>query len=122
MANEITMQITFSVTNGNFVDTFDSTLRNVDQAMAGRGGYAQDIGTTEEVIDLGDVSTNGYCILTNLDAANYVEWGPESAGAMVTMGKLKSGEYAIFRMAPGVVLRAKANTSNVLLDVRLYED
>ena len=122
MANEIILGFTAQIVNGAFRDSFQPGQLQVDQANIGRGGYTQSVGTSEEVVDFGDISTNGYMILRNLDDTNYVLYGPESAGAMVVLGKLKPGEVAILRVAPTVVMRAKADTAAVLLDVRLYED
>jgi hypothetical protein len=122
MANEIQLSITSRVTNGAFFDQFQFTGQGIDQAAIGRGGYVQTIGTSEEVIEVGDITTNGFMILKNLDEANYVTWGPESGGSMVVLGKIKFGEPAVLRVAPGVIIRAQADTADVQLDVRLYED
>lgn len=122
MANEITISLATQVVNGFFRDMFQPGTIQVDQAAIGKGGYVQTIGTTEEAVSFGDVTTNGYMILRNLDTDNYVTYGPESAGAMVVFGKLKAGEIAILRVAPTVVMRAKADTAPVQLDVRIFED
>jgi hypothetical protein len=122
VANEIQLNISMVVANGTFRDTFVPGPIAVTQSAIGRGGYVQSIGTSEEVIDFGDVVTNGYAILRNLDTTNYVDYGPESSGALVLMGRLKAGEVAILRVSPGVVMRAIAHTAAVKLDVRLYED
>lgn len=123
MANEIILTVAAQVVNGSFRDTFQPGQLQIDQAAIGRGGYTQLIGyAAEEVVDFGDVSTNGLLILRNLDDTNYVTYGPEDSGAMVVFGKLKPGEVAILRVAPTVVMRAQADTADVLLDVRLYED
>ena len=65
-------------------------------------------------------TANGYCCLRNLDSANYLTWGVESGGAMVTVGTLNPGEVAIFRLGAGVTLMALANAAAVLLDTRVY--
>lgn len=122
MASEIRINCAMQVANGAFKDQFSPNGLTVDQAAIGRGGYCQKIGTSEEVVSFGDITTAGYCILQNLDALHYITYGPELTGAMVVLGKLKPGEYAILRIAPTVVMRAKADTAEVLLDVRLYSD
>jgi len=123
MANEIVLQFGAQVVNGFFRHVFQPGQLQVDQAAIGRAGHAQEIGfAADEVIDFGDISTNGYLILRNLDEDNYVTWGPEDTGAMVTAGKLKPGEIAVLRVAPTVVMRAQADTAAVLLDVCLLED
>lgn len=122
MAGTIGLTITNTVKNGTFNDTFKFSGVDITQNNPGQGGYTQLIGTTEEVVNFGDITTEGYMTLQNIDPTNYVTYGPESAGAMVVMGKLKPGEPAVFRVAPGVVMRAKADTAAILLDVRLNED
>jgi hypothetical protein len=122
MANEIVLQIGAQIINEAFRFSFQPGLLQVDQAAIGRAGHAQLIGIAEEVVDFGDISTNGYLILHNLDDAHYVTYGPTLTGAMVVWGKLKPGEAALMRVAPTVVMRAQANTAPVLLDVYLFED
>lgn len=121
MANEIQGSFGLRVANGYFSDSYQNSF-SYTQYSLGRGGYVQTIGTSEEVVDVGDIDANGWCLLVNLDTTNYVEYGPESSGAMVAFGKLKPGEFAWFRLKPGVALRAQANTADVQLDVRVYAE
>lgn len=122
MAGTINYNLSIQIDNAPYYENIASASNSIVQDAIGRGGYVQEIGTSEEVVAFGDVSVNGWLYLHNLDAANYVTWGPESAGAMVAMGRIEAGEKAWFRVAPSVVLRAQADTGAVLLDVRLYED
>lgn len=122
MSDEISLLISMSVVNGNFRSEFKPPLVKIDQAASGRGGYTQIIGTSEEVVNLGDIVTEGWLFLLNTDGTNFVTYGPEDTGAMVLFGKIEPGEPAAMRIAPGVVLRAKADTSDVKLDVLLLED
>ncbi len=135
MGNEITYSVNFQCRNGNFIDDYNPGQISVDQNAVGRGGYVQSITAlaTEdaEVIDFGDVVTNGICILRNLDATYSVVYGPETApgtsGTLTAFGRLKPGEYFPVRIAPDVVMRAyidDAGTAEptVKLEVRLYED
>jgi hypothetical protein len=122
MSQEIQLSVLFNCVNGNFRDMVNPGPLTVDQAAIGRGGHVQVIGTSEEDFELGDVSTNGYAVFRNLDATNYVLFGPKSGGAMVTFCKLKPGEMAVMRIAPTVVIRGKADTAAIKLDIRVYED
>ena len=124
MANEISISLAFQLVNGYMRESFQPGTLQVTQAAVGRAGHAQSIGfAASEVVDFGDVATNGYLILRNLDEDNYVTYGPDDgADAMVTLGKLKPGEVALLRVAPTVVMRAQANTAAVLLDCKLFED
>jgi len=121
MADELKIRATVTLENGNYKDTFNPGLLEVDQAAAGRGGHVQSIGTSAETVEVGDVSTLGWCVLRNCDATNYVTIGPDDSGIKNFM-RLEAGEFAIFRLEPGITIKAIANTAAVLLDVRVYED
>lgn len=121
MSGEIKINLKVSLENGFIKDSFNPGQVSIDQATAGRGGYVQEIGTAEEVLNFGDVATEGLFILRNVDATNFIEYGPESAGSMVAMGKLLPGEWGLTRLKPGVIVRAKADTAPAKLDVRIYE-
>lgn len=122
MANEIQFNFSVQVRNGFFTDQYNPGVIQITQSAVGCGGYVQAIGTSEEVVSFGDITTNGWCRIRNLDTTNYVVYGPEATGAMVTFGKLEPGELAWFRVAPTVVMRAQADTADVKLEVRIYED
>lgn len=122
MAGTIKPSFNVTILNDPFRDSIVEAGAVVVQAEIGKGGGIQIIGTSEEVVAFGDVATEGYIYLKNLDGTNYVTWGPEATGAMVVMGKLKPGEFTWFRVAPTVIMRAQADTAAVKLDVRLYED
>lgn len=122
MANEISVTLGVQVKNGHHVDKFEPGTVQITQSSAGRGGHVQNIGTSEEVVDFGDISTNGVLALRNLSTTDYIVYGPEDTNAMVIFGKLKPGEIAFLRVAPTVVMRAQADTNAALMDVRLYED
>jgi hypothetical protein len=125
MANEITIALNVQVLNGYMRSTFQPGQIQAEQSAVGRAGHAQSIGTSAEVVDLGDISANGLLILRNLDTTNYITYGPQEAGSggdMVTFGKIKPGGVALTWLAPTVVLMAQADTAEALLDVYLYED
>lgn len=121
MANELQITLSSTFTNGSLKDTIASATLNVTQTTQGFHGPCVSVGTSEEDFDDGDVATLGWIYMKNVDSSNYVQWGPKSAGAMVAMGRLKAGEWAIFRMEPGITLRWVANTAAVKVQVKLYE-
>lgn len=122
MAGTIDISIRYRVRNGNFDTGARAHTSQVVQNGIGLAGGIVSVGTTEEAISAGDLSTEGLLYLFNCDDENYVEYGPESSGAMVTLGRLNPGEAAWLRTAPGVTLRAKANTAAVALEYAWYED
>lgn len=126
MADEIKIRLNILVETGSFTWSFNPGQISVDQAAGGRAGNVQSIGTTEEAIDgLANLTAYGYAVLRNLDATNYIDFGPEddtSAGAMIPLGRLKAGEFACLRLTPGVALMARASAAACLLDVTVLED
>lgn len=125
MANEISVSGSLSVTNGKFkYQSPQSGSLKFDQTTAGGGNPGTvNIGTSDEVISLGDISTPGWCWMKNLDDTNYVDIGPTSAGAIVPMIRMEAGETAgPFRLNPSLTLRGQANTAAVDVLIHVMED
>lgn len=122
MADELKINVNARLDNGNFKDRFEPGQIAITQTAIGGHRPIVVVGTSEEVIATGDVSTLGWLLMRNLDATNYVDWGPESGGAMVAIGRIEPGEIAMFRLKPGVTIRAQANTASCKIDLRVYED
>lgn len=122
MANEITITLSASVANAYFKSSFQPGSIQLNQTAIGGHMPIVSVGTSEEALTFGDISTLGYMALRNLDTTNYVDIGPESGGAMVPMVRLKAGNVAIMRLKPGITVRAQANTAAVKLQVWALED
>lgn len=124
MADELKLTLQASLVNGYFKDTFAPGQIAITQNAIGGHRPIVIVGTGEEDLSVGDVTTNGWLLIRSLEPAggNYVQFGPKSGGSMVAVGRLKPGEIACLRLEPGVTLRWVANTASVKVDVRLYED
>lgn len=127
MADEITVVASIAVENGNFkLPTIGGDQVSVTQAAIGGGVPGTiSIGTSEEDVDLSDLTTEGWLYMKNLDGTNYVEWGASTGGtspSMVQIGRLEAGEPAAFRMSPGAVLRMKADTAACMVQIMAMED
>ncbi len=122
MADEISLTVLARVENGNFKDRVDHGQLKFDQAAIGAQSAVVSVGTSEEDVVTGDISTLGWCLMRNLDATNYVTYGPKSGAAMVGLGRLESGEVHMLRLEPGITIRWVADTAAVLIDLRIYED
>lgn len=108
MANEIQLNIqSFSFQKGGaaFVRSLGNVLINADGNDYSAGTQA--VGTAQESLPLGEVANVGMVYLKNLDATNYVEYGCITGQLS---GKLKPGEFNIFRAAANAVY-VKANTA-----------
>lgn len=79
----------------------------------------QNIGTSEEALALGGVTTPGWTIFQNLDDTNFVEIRAGSSEADVI--KLKAGEVALARLATATPY-AIADTAAVDLEYIIFED
>ena len=76
MANEIQVSMSLVVSNGSFKFRFQPGGLQFDQTGTGGGNPGLvSVGTSEENIALGDITTEGWVVMMNLDATNYVEWG-----------------------------------------------
>lgn len=110
MSDEIRFNATLQVVNGPLNLKQSKDIR-ADQTTAGAWAGEQNIGTSEEVLSVAGVTAARAMLIQNLDETNYVDFGPESGGAMVAIGRLRPGECALIPLKPGIVIRAQANTA-----------
>jgi hypothetical protein len=117
MANEITVQTSLQLANGNLKFARGANFK-ADQATGIRGGPGvQVIGTTQEAIAIGsDVATLGWAWIQNLDATNYVEIGVVVSATFYPTNRFNPGEGYPIRLSPGVTYYAKAHTAPVNLE------
>lgn len=118
MADEITLKVELQVRNGNMVDTFSIGSQSIDQAAVGgpTPGYFT-LGTSEEEVAFAELSSRGVCVIQNLDATNYIEYGFSTGvyGARVPAGQA----YVIHLNATSLFMRANTAACKVL--VKAYE-
>lgn len=120
MANELTLNLKVKYEKNGITDT-RTFSDNVDVSGAFLCGGVQTIGTTEELLAVGDVATKGYARFMNIDATNYVEIGSYVAATFYPLIKLKAGETAVCRLS-AVTVYARANTAAVNLDYMIFSD
>jgi hypothetical protein len=122
MGERILMNVRFDAENGDYKPgAINLTNIQVAQAAAGADARIVSVGTSEADITFG-VTTHGYLLLRNLDDTNYIKYGPKSSGVMVELGRLKAGEIAVLRVAPGATFRAVADTAACNLWVHMEND
>ena len=122
MSNEITVSINVTCINGTLRTFFQPATKQISQVALGEHSTTWNIGTSEEDLATGDISTMGVLGLINTDSTNYVQIGPKSGGAMVPAMRLKPGEPNFIRCEPGVTWRAVANTAACKVKVWLLEN
>ena len=107
MANEISatasLAITFSGQTASGTTTFSLNLTG-DYL-----GEEQDIGTTAEVLDLGDIATAHVIYVRNLDATNYVQ--VDSANTFDKFPQHIAPGQAVLLLPETSTIYVKANTA-----------
>lgn len=118
MSAELLLQVSLKFAKGgaSFETNFPSTYFDVSGTVGQK--QVQAIGTSDESLVLGDISTIGYCLLRNLDATNYISVG--SDGTLYPI-KLKPGEVFLGRWNAAAI-HAKANTAPCNLEYTLISD
>lgn len=119
MANEtkVSAKIVFSKGGLRLEDSSDFS-----KDVAGDDGVkkSQNIGTSSELVDFGDISgIPGTVFIKNLDDTNFVELGGDS-GLTVFKTKVSPGEFMIFE-PQSATLYAKADTAAVRILVLAVE-
>lgn len=120
MADEITVTMRFGVSNGSY-DPGTITVSNeqYDQTAIGAAEGVQEIGTSEESLATGDLTTYGWLFLRNLDTTNYVQVGFSTGVYGI---RLEAGEPALFRTEPAATVYLLANTAACNVQYRWLED
>lgn len=122
MADEIQVTVGMKIANGKFKLTLPAETVSITQAAIGTWEAVVSVGTSEEDMAPVDITTLGVLWLKNLDATNYVQYGPKSAGVMVAIGRIKPGEIHTLRLEPGITIRWIANTAAVKVQAKLLEN
>lgn len=124
MANEITYTAALKFVKDNI--TLDRAVRNANVTVTGDAYDARVLSISTSgtsITPTSAIGTVGLAFFRNLDDTNYVTIGDFDGGATYgALVKLKPGEFAMFRLATDVNLRAVADTANVLLEVIIVED
>lgn len=125
MASEINVNAQVSATKGS-ITLGRSLSKIVDWALARSSSGVQNIPTTAggTAFAFGaGVTTLGWAWFVNLDAANFVQIGVQTAGPTFTpLIKLKAGEWGMFRLNPGTTVYALANTAAVDVEFGVLDD
>lgn len=98
MANEIFVSAFLAANKGSTKVALPLSL-NVTLTGTKMLHNRQSIGTTEEALEMGEISAGGWCLMVNRDATNYVQVRPGTGGTATI--KMKAGEPALFRLDSG---------------------
>lgn len=117
MANELTLNASMNYADS---ESADETIEVVEKlASVATKRYTkvkQNIGTSEEAINLGDISAPGWVLLRNRDETNYIEIKVATSAAI--FAKLLPGEFCFLRLGSGAQAPyAIANTAACQLEI-----
>lgn len=116
MSQEINSQKSFTYKK-NGVTITRSVNTTYDAAGNGNIGQVVSVGTSDETLDKGDVSTPGMLYARNLDATNFLDIGPDGTVYPI---RLKPGCDCLLQWN-GSAIHVKANTAPCLLEYVLIE-
>ena len=120
MAAEITLSASLTFLKGGIGSSLADTDLTFDVSGTDYFQGTQGVGfASEEALDLGHITTPGYCYMKNTDSTNFVVVRGVAADTITI--KLKAGEVALFRHG-GTVPTVQADTSEVQIDYLLIED
>ena len=113
-------QPTFPVFRDNWTETGRLSRQGANNG-GGNPGTIEVSSTVETIIAFTGLTRPHIVFLKNLDGANVVRYGPESAGSMVVLGELQPNDQDKIALAQGVILRAQFTNAPGRLQVRAYE-
>ncbi len=110
MANEITYTASLSASKSGA--TISSGTLSDTVSMTGGDVLAttQNIGTSNEQIDVSSITGDCRIIIKNLDSTNYVEIFKDNGNSHL-LSKLSAGEHCLLTQVPSASLYARANTA-----------
>jgi hypothetical protein len=107
MANELALSGTVRFTKGG-VDELFTFSDQVDISGTTITKQVLSIGTTEESVAMGDVTSPGYVVAHNLSGTNFVQIGATTGDYCIKLG---AGQRAVFPLN-GTTLFAKSDTAS----------
>ncbi len=101
MADEITLNASLAYSDSESADFILEVAALLATASVKKFVHVkQSIGTSEEAIDLGEVTSLGWAIFVNRDTANFIEL--RVATGSTKFAKLHAGKFALFFFGSGV--------------------
>ncbi len=123
MANELTMSAAISYEDDSFTDeglSLEEVVKSVTTKKFIK--HKQSVGTSEEAIVLGEVTTPGYAFFINRDPTNYIELKVATGGAIFARldpdtNQDGKGGFAFLKLGSGAAAPyAMANTAACLME------
>lgn len=120
---DISFTISALVTKGALNQTFNAANVTADIATAGMLAVTLDLSTNVTTISTANMGALGLCYARSLatTTTHTVSFGRYSGGTLYESVRLKAGEAALLRLAPGDYA-AKANVAGSRLLLNIIED
>ena len=117
MANELTATLDFTAIKGFEVRRNLNRL-NFDIAGDVYASGVISVGTSYELLDVGDVANLGYVYLRNLDGTNFISVAPDDGAAAASdpLARLRPGQFAWMPCEPAKDIWVKADTAACLME------
>ena len=117
----ITTSQTLTLANGDVNAQGTVSGLKFDQTGTGRFANTQAASTTPAALNLGSLTTPGWCQMRNISSSNNIQIGPSasSAGALEPFIELAPGEVATFKLSVVPFFQAVAGTPE--LDYIIFE-
>lgn len=124
MAEEIKIQASLEVTNGNFFfPKIGQPIQLVTQTRPNGGLPGTVTATTAgNTVSLSGLVTPRWAWIHNLDNANFVQVGHFDGTTFHPSIRLKANEWCVVPLEPTMTLRVKADTDDVELQVIVLDD
>jgi hypothetical protein len=118
MANELTIAASLRFVKGDSNELFNKSGIQLDVSGTDYVKLTQTVGTSEEALSLGDLTTPGYALIYNRDSTNFVS--VRSGTGADNLVKVPAGGIALFMIeasAPFVI----ADTASCQIEMLLIE-
>lgn len=123
MADEITVEATLTIDNGNLQRADPDDPLVITQAVAkGPVPGMVTVTTTAAAISLTGLTTYGLVKVKNMSSTNYVSYGVYVSSVFYPLIRIKPGEYYVWRMEPGVAPYMQANLDSCDVQIEAYND
>jgi hypothetical protein len=124
MMADVTYNISGTVNKGGLRDTFNASAITADIATAGVLSFTLALGTTTTQISTAALGAVGLAFVRNLatEATHSVSIGRLDGTTLHDALRLKAGEAAILRLAPGDYAAKAAVAGTTRAVITIYED
>lgn len=120
---DINFTINGQVSKGSFSQSFAASGVTADMATAGVAAVTLELGTATSSVSTANLGAVGLCFARSLatETTHTVSFGRLSGTSLYETVRLKAGEAALMRLAPGNYA-AKAAVAGSRLVLTIYED